>query len=259
MEILMYLALLYPYMINKNDENNTNNLIHDIFQCYMENDRKTALRYQRGFHGRECVVNVDYIFHFFAIVRIILCNTDNLPVNWINDKIFKKKTEMLTKIIFGILCGCLYVVGFLFGWDYQKTSVIVCLRWWPWICCLSTLPIILGLLIRIGKKKKMWLSLYLLPVSILYSLMYYLEVCCIYATYPPRDIISIYPPRDMIKINFMDCMNDLQNIANACGTTYENVNLIIYVELFILILLLNGALTYMAIPKRTTKKKTALQ
>ena len=148
---------------------------------------------------------------------------------------------LFVKIIFGVLCGCLYVLGLCFGWDYQETSVYVCLRWWPAICLISTFPIIIGLIVRVVKNRKRWLSVFLIPVFVQYS-MYYCGM-----------IVAInlhYPTDASIAYNFNKCMTDLQNIAASCGTTYEMVNIIIYVELFLLIMLVNGGLTYLAFPKR---------
>ena len=35
--------------------------------------------------------------------------------------------------IFQILCGMLYVFGLLFGWNYQETSVYVCIYAFPFL------------------------------------------------------------------------------------------------------------------------------
>jgi len=152
---------------------------------------------------------------------------------------------MIIKIIFGFLCGCLYVIGLCFGWDYQETSVHVCLRWWPAICLLSTLPIIIGLIMRVIKNQKRWLSLYLIPVSVYYS-FYYISTIMIINRHYPTDVPIAY--------NFEMCMTDIQSIATACGTTYEIINMIIYVGLFLIIILTNGFLSYLAFPKNKNGK-----
>ena len=43
-------------------------------------------------------------------------------------------------------------------------------------------------------------------------------------------------------------MKDLQQIAAECNTTYEDVNIAIYIYLFALIIFVNGLLAYMAKP-----------
>jgi hypothetical protein len=43
-------------------------------------------------------------------------------------------------------------------------------------------------------------------------------------------------------------MKDLQRIAAECNTTYEDVNIAIYVYLFALIILVNWVLAYIAKP-----------
>lgn len=41
---------------------------------------------------------------------------------------------MINNVIFGILCGCLYVVGLPFGWDYKETSLHLHLSLAPALC-----------------------------------------------------------------------------------------------------------------------------
>lgn len=46
-------------------------------------------------------------------------------------------------LIFAFLCGCLYVVGLIFGLNYQQVSVLVCCWLWPIIICtVSVIPIL---------------------------------------------------------------------------------------------------------------------
>jgi len=149
---------------------------------------------------------------------------------------------LFIKLIFGFLCGCLYVLGLCLGWDYQEASVYVCLRWWPAICFASTLPIIVGLFIRIIRNKRRWLSLYLLPIVGAYSMLYWRII---------QSVNAHYPTTATIASNFNKCLNDLMNIASTCHTTYENVNIIIYIWLFLLIMLTNGLLSYIALHVKT--------
>lgn len=42
-------------------------------------------------------------------------------------------------LIFMFLCGCLYLLGFPFGWSYQEASVYICIYACPVICILSAI------------------------------------------------------------------------------------------------------------------------
>ena len=145
----------------------------------------------------------------------------------------------MIKIIFEVLCGLLYVIGLCFGWNYRETSVHICIYLWPALCVLTTLPITIGLIHRIVVNKSRWLSIVALPFVWFYTSCYIIFALLIYAYY--SDPIYQNNPFDM-------CMNDLQRIARECNTTYEYVNIAIYVYLFALILIVNGILAYIAKP-----------
>ena len=145
----------------------------------------------------------------------------------------------MIKIFFEVLCGLLYAIGLCFGWDYRETSVYICIILWPALCVLSTLPITIGLIHRIVVNKGRWKSVVALPFAWLYTSCYIFFTILIYAYY--TDPIYQNNPFDM-------CMNDLQRIASECNTTYEYVNIAIYVYLFALIVLVNGILAYIAKP-----------
>ena len=53
--------------------------------------------------------------------------------------------------------------------------------------------------------------------------------------------------KNSISIVFNQCYNDLMQIAHTCNTTYEIVNLVIYVVLFAIIMLFNGSITLLQI------------
>ncbi len=145
----------------------------------------------------------------------------------------------MEKLIFVGLCGILYVIGLCLGWDYREASVNICIYLWPALCVLSTLPITVGLIHRIVVNKGRWLSVLALPFAWFYTTCYITFTVLIYTYY--TDSIYHNNPFDM-------CMNDLQHIAKDCNTTYEHVNIVIYVYLFVLIWLVNGILAYIAKP-----------
>jgi hypothetical protein len=142
-------------------------------------------------------------------------------------------------LIFKFLCGILYVIGLCFGWNYREASVYICIYLWPALCVLSTLPITVGLIHRIVANKSRWLSVFALPFAWFYTTCYITFSVLIYTYY--TDGIYHNNPFDM-------CMNDLQQIARERNTTYEHVNIVIYVYLFALIWLVNGILAYIAKP-----------
>lgn len=161
----------------------------------------------------------------------------------------------MLKLIFGLLCGVLYLIGLCFGWTYQETSVYVCIYLWPALCTMTTLPISVGLVHRIVINKGRWISLLALPFTWLYTACYITFTILVY-TYYNDNIYSGSMPT--IEQQFNMCMNDFQRIASACNTTYEEANIIIYVKLFILIVVVNGILAYITKPyHRKWNKLTA--
>lgn len=134
------------------------------------------------------------------------------------------------ELIFQFLCGLLYLVGLPFGWSYQETSIYVCIYLWPMLCTLSTIPIL-----WISVKRRKWI---LSVVSLLYTSVY---------VYFTIDVINHYPISN--PASFMNCMTDLKSLAAYCGVTYAEINLLIYVVAFILILLFNFSV-YMIIQKK---------
>ena len=59
--------------------------------------------------------------------------------------------------IFQVLCGTLYVFGLLFGWNYQETSVYVCIYAFPF---LMLVPFVLT-----GQRKTSTVLLLLLVIA----------------------------------------------------------------------------------------------
>lgn len=128
--------------------------------------------------------------------------------------------------LFQLLCGLLYMVGYPFGWTYQETSIYICIYLWPILCCLSTVPIIFVSLSCIVKHKISGIVLTLLSVVYLMYYLFYTNL-----------VIDRY---NISNVNsFNNCMLDLQMIARQTGVTYEELNIYIYVVLFIIIMTIN--------------------
>ena len=121
-------------------------------------------------------------------------------------------------IIFSILCGCLNLIGKPFIWDYQKTSVYICIHLWPLLCVAASLAM-LGVAMATGNV--VWIT-----------------VCTIFAalnTFGYWVVIRHYYP-GTIKEIFELCMAELIVLAKEWHTTYPVVNLVIYVLLFAIIM-----------------------
>ncbi len=123
-------------------------------------------------------------------------------------------------LLFQILCGLLYLAGLPFGWSYQESSIYVCIYLWPMICTLSTIPIL-----WISIKRHKWI---MSAICLLYTSVY---------VYMTIDVINRYSIKN--PSSFMNCMIDLKSLAEYCNLTYAEINLLLYVVLFILILLVD--------------------
>lgn len=130
------------------------------------------------------------------------------------------------KILFWFLCGLLYLIGYPFGWIYEEISIYICVYLWPCLCTLSTIPIILISFKKILSKKILGVLFSIL------SIIYFLYYC-----YYTNLIICRY---SISKLNsFTNCMLDLKIIAEYYKISYEELNILIYVIGFILIITFN--------------------
>lgn len=130
------------------------------------------------------------------------------------------------KEIFELLCGILYLIGLPFGWSYQETSIYICIYLWPILCCISTFPnIIMAILITIKHKIK---GILILFISLIYS-FYYIFYAKFFINRYGIDVPNA----------FNKCMIDLKFISDQLGITYEELNILIYVILFSIIIIIN--------------------
>lgn len=141
----------------------------------------------------------------------------------------------ISKIIFGGLCGILYVFGLLMGWNYQETSVYICIYLWPILCILSAIPILYYAVKRVVRQNKGYIVLIL---AIIYNYAYVHTFVRILQHYGLTN-----SPKPDVNTTFNQCYNDLIQIAATCGITYEIVNLVIYVIFFAIIMMINFMFT----------------
>ena len=132
-------------------------------------------------------------------------------------------------LIFKILCGILALIGMCFGLTYQEISVYLCIHGCPIICIITALIIYIIANYKLFCNFTVFRLLIVLVsgVYVVLNLLFYSKICEHYCN--PN-----------INYLFNQCMQDLQNIAKICNTTYEKANLIIYVGLFFSILGFNG-------------------
>ena len=128
------------------------------------------------------------------------------------------------KELFTFLCGILYLIGYPFGWSYEDTSIYICIYLWPILCCISTLPLWIVSIIHINKIKGIIFTI----LSSIYSLYYIYYTNLVIARYSIDN-----------KNSFMNCMLDLKILAERLNISYEELNIFIYVILFIGIILFN--------------------
>ena len=120
--------------------------------------------------------------------------------------------------VFQFLCRRLETIGKLFGLNYYKASVYICIHLWP-ILCVS-------------------MALFMLAMAICSSSLLWITACFIYALFNIFGywiVIRHYYPGTVDEI-FNHCYLDLMKISEEWHTTYAIVNLIIYVVLFIAIM-----------------------
>ena len=142
----------------------------------------------------------------------------------------------MEQIIFGGLCGILYVIGLLFGWNYQETSVYICIYLWPILCIVSTIPMMYTVTRNIVLNRKRYLNLFLLPFTYAYNAMYLFIFGNVLQHYC---LVNSPIGKNTVNIVFKQCYNDLVQIANSCNVSYAEANLHIYVVLFSIIVITN--------------------
>lgn len=146
---------------------------------------------------------------------------------------------MIVKFIFAILCGILYVIGLPFGWNYQETSVYICIYLWPLICVACALFATIKAITR----KKVGFIVVNGTLFALYSLITFA-------------IFKHYLALPSIQAQFNDCMWKLYGLSDNTGLSYEAINLLIYVVLFSLIVLFHLVEVFIIDEKLKKRVKT---
>ena len=152
--------------------------------------------------------------------------------------------------IFQILCGMLYVFGLLFGWNYQKTSVYVCIYAFPFLMLVPfalTSARAFYIFLR-GQRKTSTVLLLLLVIAA--TGCAFVGSLCYFHKFNING--SVY---DQYKY----CMDWLYETAAHLHTSYEMLNIWIYVFCpllsFIFLGLVNMGLTRAKRSKRSVNSR----
>ena len=152
--------------------------------------------------------------------------------------------------IFQILCGMLYLFGLLFGWNYQETSVYVCIYAFPF---LMLVPFVLtsarAFYIFLRGQRKTLTTILLLFVVAATGCAFAGSLCYFHKFNIDGSVYDQY----------RYCMNWLYETAAHLHTSYEMLNIWIYVFgpllSFIFLGLVNMGLTRAKRSKRSVSSR----
>ena len=119
----------------------------------------------------------------------------------------------LPNIIFGLCAAFLYFIALLFNSDYETVSVYINLY------LQGSLPILYGLYLLL--RAKSYKRLIIPPLIGVNCYIFY-------------KILEIFPLSNGTHTNFVKCVDLLQELAKTYNTTYVNVNLYIFIVVFLL-------------------------
>ena len=155
--------------------------------------------------------------------------------------------ELLIKLIFGFLCGMLYLVGCIFGYTYEEISVYICIYGWPALCVAMPTVIALVALYNWVKKLTLWNTINLaLSTSVAYAFGRIADL--LIALYSHGN--ETHAHLETIHDKFVACRGDLMVMASGLGMTYEEVNLWIYCYMFLAIALVMWLWFEITIPRK---------
>ena len=121
--------------------------------------------------------------------------------------------------IFYFLCGCLYVIGLVFGLSYKEISVVICIYACPIICILcALLSILKGNIRTFFGRVRFSANTTLLILYLIITDMFW------------KHYDSLADP-------FQVCMDDLIRISKELNITYQECNIYVYCYLFFSIIL----------------------
>lgn len=126
----------------------------------------------------------------------------------------------------------LYLIGFVFGLDYETISVYVCIYIWPALFTAMSATITLTALYRWCKRLTLW-NTFNLTASSTVTCAFWLISKEFWHLYTSPNLVHQH--LDSIHEQFMACVLDLKVIASELNMTYIEVNLWIYSVLSIVL------------------------
>lgn len=160
--------------------------------------------------------------------------------------------DLITHLIFGFLCGILYLVGLIFGYSYEEISVYVCIYGWPALCVAMPTVIALVALYNWIKELSVWNTINL-ALSSGTAIVFSLYAQLFYQFYNDRPLaLEAGNPikLDSAHDKFVACVQDLTTMASELNMTYEEVNLWVYCYLFLAIALVMWLWFEITIPRK---------
>ena len=123
------------------------------------------------------------------------------------------------------LCGLLYVFGLMLGFNYEEISVYVCIYGLPILFIVMALAVTVVAVYRWLRRMTFWNTLNFMASSCVSYAFWKLGTLFIdfYTNFS-----ELHPTLKTIHDKFVACQNDLMRMASDLGTTYEEINLIIY-------------------------------
>ena len=141
-------------------------------------------------------------------------------------------TDLFLQLIFDFLCGILYVVGLMNGFNYEEFSVYVCIYAWPILCAAMPTIIALVALYNWVKKQTLWSTINL-AISTGTAYIFWRIANLLIALYTRG--YETHPRLETIHDKFTACLEDLMMMSDQLNMTYAELNLWIYCVLFLLI------------------------
>jgi hypothetical protein len=152
-----------------------------------------------------------------------------------------KTGRSLDECFFGACCGVLYVTGIALGFTYKEICVIINIYAQSGLCLLSALWVTWAA-IKQFYHQKTELNGLLMAAGVVYGLAYiggFLWVCQHYAM-PMNQAFDL-------------CYQELLQLSKDYHTTYNNVNYIIFILLFLLITI--GNMVIVKLLKNSVRKE----
>lgn len=154
---------------------------------------------------------------------------------------------MFSEIIYYLLCGMLYLVGLVFGFNYEEISVYLCIYLWPALFTMMPAVITLIALYNWYKKLTLWNCINL-TASGTTTCVFWLISKKFYLLYTSPNFVHVQV--STVHDKFMACVEDLKFIASQLDMTYIEVNLWIYCVLSIVVAAIMWIWFEVTIPRR---------